>query len=532
MERFVRATIHGIDTVARWSGNVFGWISVILMLIMVHHVVMRYVFGEPTFWAYELSYMLYGSMFMLGAAYTLYRQGHIRTDFLYRHWSPRTQGILDTLFYVVCFFPAMILPQRGSAAARPQGHLHRHAAVQRDPEHRRRPGVVLPGAGPLAACCSARPKAPEDGMITAHADVVGSLLRPPWLLAAQGSLRAGGITRAAYKRIEDRAVDEAVAVQEAAGLAVVTDGEMRRLSFQSQMVQAVEGFGEWDLDAFLWGEWHGDEEIGDWRGERPQELAVVAPLRRHRSLCAEEFVYLRARTGRIAKVTLPSPGLFANFWSAERSRDAYPSLVVFLEAVARILREEVEELAAYGASYIQLDAPHYPLLLEPKTRAFYEAQGWSTEQWLDLGVALDNLVMAAIDGVTFGLHLCRGNQASRWLVAGDYGPIAGPIFRGTAAQRLLLEYDDARSGGFEPLRQVPDDKMAVLGLITTKRGELEDADQLVGRIGEASRHLERERLALSPQCGFGTSILGNRLTPEAQAAKLRLVCEVAARVWG
>jgi 5-methyltetrahydropteroyltriglutamate--homocysteine methyltransferase len=367
-------------------------------------------------------------------------------------------------------------------------------------------------------------------MITAHADVVGSLLRPPWLLEAQERLRASQITRPAYKTIEDRAVNEAGAQQEEAGLTVLTDGEMRRLSFQSQMVQAVEGFGEWDLGAFLWGDWHGHEEVGDSRRERPKGLGVVAPLRRRRSLSAEEFVYLRARTACTPKVTLP--GLFANFWSPERSRGAYASLAGFLEDVARILREEAEELAEYGARYIQLDAPHYPLLLEPKTRAFYEAQGWSAGEWLDLGVALDNHVMAGIDGVTFGLHLCRGNQASRWLVSGDYGPIAKPIFQRTAAHRLLLEYDDARSGGFEPLQHVPDDKMVVLGLITTKRGELENADELVARIEEASRYVGRERLALSPQCGFGTSIIGNKLTQEQQAAKLRLVCDVAERVWG
>jgi 5-methyltetrahydropteroyltriglutamate--homocysteine methyltransferase len=369
-------------------------------------------------------------------------------------------------------------------------------------------------------------------MITTHADVVGSLLRSPWLLEAQERLRAGEITRPAYKIIEDRAVDEAVAQQEEAGLTVLTDGEMRRLSFQSQMVQAVEGFGDWDLGAFLWGDWHGDEEVGDSRRERPKALGVVAPLSRRRSLSAEEFVYLRARTERTPKVTLPSPGLFANFWSPDRSRGAYASLESFLEDVTRILREEVEELAGYGASYIQLDAPHYPLLLDPETRAFYEAQGWSAEEWLDRGVALDNRLMAGLEGVTFGLHLCRGDQGSRWLISGDYGPIAKPILQRTAAHRLLLEYDDARSGGFEPLQYVSNDKMVVLGLITTKRGDLENADELVARIEKASRYVDRERLALSPQCGFGTSIIGNKLTQEQQAAKLRLVCEVAERVWG
>ncbi|MFC3286096.1 cobalamin-independent methionine synthase II family protein [Litchfieldella rifensis] len=369
-------------------------------------------------------------------------------------------------------------------------------------------------------------------MIAARADVVGSLLRPDWLLEAQERRRAGSISEATFKQIEDRAVDAAIALQEAAGLEVLTDGEMRRLSFQSQLVQAVEGFGTWDLDAFLWGKWHGDDDIGDWHQERPHELAVTAPLRRRRSLSAEEFVYLRARTTRTPKVTLPSPGLFANFWSPQRSAGAYASLREFLEDVARILREEVEELAGYGASYIQLDAPHYPLLLDPQTRAFYEAQGWSTAQWLDFGVALDNAVMQDIDGVTFGLHLCRGNQGSRWLVAGGYEPIAKPIFQRTAAHRLLLEYDDERSGGFEPLADVPDDKVVVLGLVSSKRGTLEDADELLARVEEASEHIDRERLAISPQCGFGTSIIGNKLTIDEQAAKLRLVCDVAARFSG
>ena len=167
-------------------------------------------------------------------------------------------------------------------------------------------------------------------MIAAHADVVGSLLRPPELLEAQRDHAAGRITDAQFKAIEDRAVDQAVALQEAAGLEVLTDGEMRRMSFQSQMTQAVDGFGAWDLDAFLWGEWHGAEAVGDWSGARPAELGVVGKLKRKRHLCAEEFVYLRARTARIPKVTLPSPGLFANFWSPERSSGAYASIEAFL----------------------------------------------------------------------------------------------------------------------------------------------------------------------------------------------------------
>jgi 5-methyltetrahydropteroyltriglutamate--homocysteine methyltransferase len=369
-------------------------------------------------------------------------------------------------------------------------------------------------------------------MIAAHADVVGSLLRPPELLEAQRDHAAGRITDTQFKAIEDRAVDQAVALQEAAGLEVLTDGEMRRLSFQSQMTQAVDGFGAWDLDAFLWGEWHGEEAVGDWSGARPAELGVVGKLKRKRHLCAEEFVYLRARTARIPKVTLPSPGLFANFWSPERSSGAYASIEAFLADVVAILRQEVEELARLGAAYIQIDAPHYPLLLDPATRAFYESRGWTLDEWLHMGIELDNALMEGFPGVTFGFHLCRGNQASRWLVEGGYDSIARPIFQGIRAERLLLEYDDARSGSFEPLGCIPDDKMVVLGLVTTKSADLETPEDLVRRIEEANRFVPLERLALSPQCGFATSILGNALSMDDERRKLDLICEVARRVWG
>ncbi|MFQ6018207.1 MAG: cobalamin-independent methionine synthase II family protein [Kiloniellaceae bacterium] len=369
-------------------------------------------------------------------------------------------------------------------------------------------------------------------MIAARADVVGSLLRPPALLKAQEDLAAGRITHARFKTTEDRAVDEAVALQEAAGLEVVTDGEMRRLSFQSQMTQAVEGFGAWDIDAFLWGEWHGDDAVGPARGDRPADLGVIGKLRRKRHLSAEEFAYLRARTNRIAKVTLPSPGLFANFWSPERSKAAYATLESFLADVVKVLRDEVEELARLGASYVQIDAPHYALLLDPESRAFYESRGWTLDQWLSLGIELDNAVMEGVPEVTFGFHLCRGNQGSRWLVEGGYDPIARPIFQGIRAERLLLEYDDERSGSFEPLRYVPDDKTVVLGLVTTKRPALEAPEDLVRSIRQASRFVALERLALSPQCGFATSIIGNKISVEDEKRKLRLVSETARTVWG
>ncbi len=242
-------------------------------------------------------------------------------------------------------------------------------------------------------------------MITTHTDVIGSLLRPSWLLQAQQDLAAGTIAPAAFKTIEDRAVDEAVTLQEEAGLQVVTDGEMRRQSFQSQMTAAVEGFGEYTLDAFLWGDWCGDKKVGDWSLERPASLGAVSKLTRRRHLCAEEFTYLRARTTRTPKVTLPSPSLWANFWSLERSKNAYPTLDHFLADVTDILRGEVAELIRLGATYIQLDAPHYTLLIDPKSRAFYEARGWNVERWLRAGIELDNAVMSNFPEVTFGIHL-------------------------------------------------------------------------------------------------------------------------------
>ena len=240
-------------------------------------------------------------------------------------------------------------------------------------------------------------------MITVHADIVGSLLRPPELLRAQQQLASNAITEAQFKEFEDRAVDEAIALQETVGLEVVTDGEMRRQSFQSQMTAAVSGFGEFSLDAFLWGDWR--DKRGIHRKPRPRGLGAICKLERRRYLSVDEFVYLNSKTTCIPKITLPSPGLWANFWSAEHSKAVYTTLDSFLSDIVKILREEVAELVRLGATYIQLDAPHYGLLLDSKTRRFYEEQGWSLDQWLDRGIELDNAVMEGFPGVTFGFHV-------------------------------------------------------------------------------------------------------------------------------
>jgi 5-methyltetrahydropteroyltriglutamate--homocysteine methyltransferase len=368
-------------------------------------------------------------------------------------------------------------------------------------------------------------------VITAHTDVVGSLLRPPELMEVRDRFDRGEASDAELKRAEDRAVDAAVRLQEDAGIEVVTDGEMRRLSFQSGLPDAVDGFGRVPLEAYLWGDWHGDA-VGDRSTERPEGLGVREPLRRRRHIAAEDFTYLRSRATAVPKVTLTSPSLYANLWSPEHSRDAYPTLDAFLEDVATLTREEIDELARLGCPYIQLDAPHYPLLIDAGTRAFYEAQGWTVERWLDRGIELDNWVMDGHPGVTFGFHLCRGNQGSRWLASGGYEPIARRVFSGVAADRLLLEYDDERSGSFQPLQHVPGDRMVVLGLVTTKSGRRETPDGLERRIREAAAHVDLERLAISPQCGFATSVVGNAITSDDQRAKLEVLAQTAQRVWG
>jgi len=240
-------------------------------------------------------------------------------------------------------------------------------------------------------------------MITVHADVIGSLLRPPELLAAQKQLAAGEIGSPQFKKIENRAIEDAILLQETVGLEVLTDGEMRRQSFQSQMTTAVSGFGEFDLDAFLWGDWR--DEQGVHRKRRPCRLGAVAKLKRLRYLSAHEFSYLKSKTKRIPKITLPSPGLWANFWSPKYSGAVYPTLEAFLADITAILREEIAELVRLGACYIQIDAPHYGLLLDPKTLAFYEKLGWNLDRWLSLGVELDNTVMQGFSDVTFGFHI-------------------------------------------------------------------------------------------------------------------------------
>ncbi len=357
-----------------------------------------------------------------------------------------------------------------------------------------------------------------------RSDVVGSLLRPSYLKDARERHEKGQISRSEFKAIEDQAVDEAVDLQKRAALEMLTDGEMRRYAFYGHLIDAVEGF----------------DKFGGWaipfRNERGEKVVqsrpvVVSKLRRKRPLCAEEFTYLRARTTHPAKTSMISAQQAAAYYDNKKSFAAYPTIDGYLADLVDILRDEVEELIRLGCTYIQIDSPQYAALLDPQLREGYRQRGNDPDRLLDLSTEMDNAVIGNHPGIIFGLHLCRGNNQSRFYASGDYGPIT-KVFQKTSFQRFLLEYDDERSGGFEPLQQVPEDRTVVLGLVSSKRSTLESKDELKQRIEQASRFIPLERLALSPQCGFASTIEGNLVSVADEEAKLRLVAETAREVWG
>ncbi len=360
-------------------------------------------------------------------------------------------------------------------------------------------------------------------MIEYRTDVVGSLLRPDWLKQARAEYEAGTLSDQAFKRIEDRAVDEAVALQERAGLAVVTDGEMRRYAFYGHLIDALEGYDKYGGWAIPFRDESGEELV-------LQRPVVVSRLRRRRHLCAEEFAYLRARARVPAKVTLVSAQQAAAYYDADKSRGAYASVDAYLADLVDLLRGEIDELIRLGCSYIQIDSPQYTALLDPKLREGYRQRGSDPDRLLDLAIEMDNAIVGDHPGIDFGLHLCRGNNQSKFYAEGDYGPIT-KVFSRTRFNRFLLEFDDARSGGFEPLAEVPEDRTVVLGLISSKKAALESREELRQRIAEAAAFVPLDRLAISPQCGFASTLEGNRLTEADQEAKLRLAVEVAQEVW-
>ena len=357
-----------------------------------------------------------------------------------------------------------------------------------------------------------------------HSEVIGSLLRPGYLVDARKQFEAGQLSAADFKVIEDQAVNEAIALQETAGIDVITDGELRRYAFFGHLIEALDGFDKSGGWAITFRDEAGEQVLLD----RP---VVVERLSWRRSMCAEEWVYLRSHKAHAGKVTMISAQQAAAYYDPEKSRSAYASRDAYLADIVDISRREVAELVRLGCTYIQIDAPQYAALLDPQMREGYRQRGSDPDKIIDVCIEMDNAIISGHPAVTFGMHICRGNNQSKFYSSGDYEPIAR-IFSQTRFQRFLLEYDDARSGGFAPLRHVPEDRCVVRGLVTTKKPRLESAEELRQRIAEASRLIPLERLALSPQCGFASTIEGNRISLEDQRRKLELVARTAREVWG
>jgi len=360
-----------------------------------------------------------------------------------------------------------------------------------------------------------------------RADHIGSLLRPAELLEA----RQTGVDPAVLRAMEDKHVERVLAKQKELGFKVFTDGELRRLNFMSDFTDAVAGFDFGDAVARTWKAGESKESgVSKVLGVVTQKLRQVQPLTGH------ELQFMKQHSPGAIKMTLPSATQFpAISFKYGVTDKVYDSPSALLWDIVEIMKTELSSLSAQGVSYIQIDAPRYSYYMDPKWREWIKTEmKTDPDEMLDESIRADNACFEAArrPGVTLAMHLCRGNNRSHWYAEGGYDAIAEKLFTTMAVDRFLLEYDDARSGTFEPLRFIPRGKTVVLGLISSKLPELESRDALIQRIEEASRHVPLENLALSPQCGFASTMEGNLLTEADQWAKLGLVVETARAVWG
>jgi 5-methyltetrahydropteroyltriglutamate--homocysteine methyltransferase len=365
---------------------------------------------------------------------------------------------------------------------------------------------------------------------TFRADHVGSLLRPADLLTARQVQGAGAAER--LRELEDVHIRRVLARQQELGFEIFTDGELRRRNFMSDFTDAVDGFDLGDAVARSW-------KAGDAKAKTPAVSSVAGivtnRLRQTRPLTGHELPFLKSNCPGKIKMTLPSATQFPAIAFKSGLTDAmYKDRSELLWAIVEIMKADLAQLAGDGVSYIQIDAPRYSYYMDPKWREWIRNEmRTDPDSALDDAMKADNACFRAArrDGVTLAIHLCRGNNRSHWYAEGGYDAIAENLFATMAVDRFLLEYDDDRSGTFEPLRLVPRDKTVVLGLISSKKPQLENADHITRRIEEAARYFPLENLALSPQCGFASTMEGNLLTEAEQWAKLRLVTDVARRVW-
>ncbi|WP_408597736.1 5-methyltetrahydropteroyltriglutamate--homocysteine S-methyltransferase [Limnohabitans sp.] len=373
-----------------------------------------------------------------------------------------------------------------------------------------------------------------------RADQVGSLLRPPELIAAREQFQHGQIDQAALRHAEDAAIAEVVKRQEACGFGVVVDGEYRRENWWIDFVQGLSGVEIQDGDpaqAFVAPnanqEDHDHDHDHGWKYV-PKNVVTTGRLGANAPITAPDFSYLQGVTQRTAKITLPSPTrLHFHGGRAAVSSTAYPDMEEFFADVVKVYQAEIAALEAAGCRYIQIDDPLMTYFISDRMRAEVVASGDDPQVRLQRYVDLTNACIAKRRPDTaIGIHVCRGNSRSGWISEGGYERIADTVLGGLQVDHFLLEYDDERSGDFAPLRHVPRGVKVVLGLVTTKFGRLENADDLVRRIDDASRLVPLDDLGLSPQCGFASTVDGNIITHDDQWRKLERVVEVARRVWG
>ncbi|MEI4272614.1 5-methyltetrahydropteroyltriglutamate--homocysteine S-methyltransferase [Klenkia sp. LSe6-5] len=364
-----------------------------------------------------------------------------------------------------------------------------------------------------------------------RADHVGSLLRPEFLLTARERFAAGELDADGLRAVEDEAVDEVVRMQADVGLATATDGEFRRASWHMDFIYAIQGIEKVAENITV----HFRNADGS-LDYTPAGLRVTGPLSIDEPVFADDFAHLQGavQPGQTAKLTIPSPSMVHYRGGAAAIDPAvYPDEDAFWDALSAAYRQQVQGIAVQGCRYLQLDDTSLAYLNDPAQRAQLAAQGRDAEHQHERYIRQINAALAGRpEGLTVTTHMCRGNFRSSWAAEGGYDFVAEALFGSLEVDGFFLEFDDARSGGFEPLRLVPPGKRVVLGLVTTKRPELESADDLKRRIDEAAQYVPLEQLALSPQCGFSSTVEGNALTRDEQVRKLELVVETAADVWG
>jgi 5-methyltetrahydropteroyltriglutamate--homocysteine methyltransferase len=373
-------------------------------------------------------------------------------------------------------------------------------------------------------------------------DVIGSLLRPPALKQARVNYDDGKIALAELRAIEDRHIRDAVKMQEDVGLAVVTDGEYRRLNFQDSFGESVAGFDAATPSLHFYEQRvEGSHPLQRWeipdKGEQKgaavsQRRPALEKIHLARNVPLEEFGFLQQVMHQPGKVALIGPDRIAQRFDWQNSKSVYTGLDEFVSDVVEVERQIIRGLVEAGCRYVQIDAPGYTAYVDRPSLDAMRSRGEDPQENFSRSLKADNAVLAGFDNVTFGIHLCRGNQRSMWHREGSYDDIAERLLNELKYDRFLFEYDTPRAGGFEPLRFLPKGKLVVLGLVSTKVAPLESVDELRRRIDEAAKFVPLEQLAISPQCGFSSDVVGNLITANDQHRKLERVVEVARQVWG